>query len=131
MCEFAFSPIPNQMPDELMPRIRMWRFMIMGHTEFVPKSVLLNVGFFCRNVFLFYKEPVNFMFQPDPAFLQDVSKNITRQGLTTATLNYLRASFKVLFFAIGLFFIFVFCVFLVVRYFGTDARIDVASSDLQ
>lgn len=31
--------------------------------------------------------------QQDPAMLEQLSKNITRQGLTNSTLNYLRVSY--------------------------------------
>ncbi|XP_065584527.1 LIM domain-binding protein 2-like isoform X2 [Artemia franciscana] len=60
--EFAF--------DDLM-RIKAWHFAIRMHREFVPRSVLS-------------------MHSQDPALLDQLTKNITRQGITSATLNYLR-----------------------------------------
>ena len=57
--------------DDLM-RIRSWNFAIRQHRELVPRSV---IGM---------QQPV------DPAMTEQMSKNITRQGLTNYTLNFLR-----------------------------------------
>ena len=54
--------------DDLM-RIRSWHFAIRNHREFVPRSALST---------------------EEPDLIENLSKNITRQGLTAATLNYLR-----------------------------------------
>eukprot|EP00058_Branchiostoma_floridae_P018216 XP_002603705.1 hypothetical protein BRAFLDRAFT_93080 [Branchiostoma floridae] len=54
--------------DDLM-RIKNWHFAIRQHTEMIPRSVIA---------------------MHDPAMLEQLSKNITRQGLTSFTLNYLR-----------------------------------------
>lgn len=54
--------------DDLM-RIRSWHFAIRQHRELIPRSVIA---------------------MQDPAMLEQLSKNITRQGLTNVTLNYLR-----------------------------------------
>ncbi len=54
--------------DDMM-RIRSWHLAIRNHREFVPRSVLSN---------------------EEPDLIENLSKNITRQGMTAATLNYLR-----------------------------------------
>ncbi|XP_037093302.1 LIM domain-binding protein 2-like isoform X3 [Pollicipes pollicipes] len=57
--------------DDLM-RIKSWHFATRGVKELVPRSVVaLHV-------------------QQDPGLVEQLSKNITRQGLTNVTLNYLR-----------------------------------------
>ncbi|XP_076460536.1 LIM domain-binding protein 2-like isoform X2 [Babylonia areolata] len=56
--------------DDMM-RIRTWHFAIRQHREFLPRSV---VG----------------MQAIDPSVMEQMSKNITRQGLTNYTLNFLR-----------------------------------------
>jgi len=57
--------------DDLM-RVKSWHFSTRQHQELIPRSVVaLNA-------------------QQDPSMLEQMSKNITRQGLTNATLNYLR-----------------------------------------
>ncbi|XP_076437305.1 LIM domain-binding protein 2-like isoform X2 [Babylonia areolata] len=56
--------------DDLM-RIRSWHFAIRQHRELIPRTV---IGM----------QPV------DPAMMEQMSKNITRQGLTNYTLNFLR-----------------------------------------
>ncbi|XP_033220310.1 LIM domain-binding protein 2 isoform X7 [Belonocnema kinseyi] len=58
--------------DDLM-RIKSWHMTVRQHREFVPRSV---VGMHST--------------QQDPALLEQISKNITRQGITNSTLNYLR-----------------------------------------
>ncbi|XP_038065052.1 LIM domain-binding protein 2-like isoform X3 [Patiria miniata] len=58
--------------DDLM-RIRSWHFAIRQHRELIPRSV----------VAMQYHSQ-------DPAMMEQLSKNITRQGLTNVTLNYLR-----------------------------------------
>uniref|UniRef100_T1IZ74 LIM interaction domain-containing protein n=1 Tax=Strigamia maritima TaxID=126957 RepID=T1IZ74_STRMM len=55
--------------DDLM-RIKSWHFATRQHRELIPRSVIAM--------------------QQDPAMLEQLSKNITRQGLTNFTLNYLR-----------------------------------------
>ncbi|XP_072027025.1 LIM domain-binding protein 2-like isoform X9 [Amphiura filiformis] len=58
--------------DDLM-RIRSWHFAIRQHRELIPRSVI---------AMQYHSQ--------DPAMLEQLSKNITRQGLTNVTLNYLR-----------------------------------------
>uniref|UniRef100_A0A674P3F8 LIM domain binding 2a n=1 Tax=Takifugu rubripes TaxID=31033 RepID=A0A674P3F8_TAKRU len=60
--EFAF--------DDLM-RIKTWHFNIRQYRELIPRSILA-------------------MHAQDPQVLEQLSKNITRMGLTNFTLNYLR-----------------------------------------
>lgn len=55
-------------PDELL-RIRSWIFLIRSHREMIMRSML---GI------------------QDPAFLEQLTKNITRYGMTTTTLNFFR-----------------------------------------
>ncbi|XP_064602215.1 LIM domain-binding protein 2-like isoform X2 [Liolophura sinensis] len=54
--------------DDLM-RIRSWHFSVRQHRELIPRSVIA---------------------MQDPAMVEQLSKNITRQGLTNYTLNFLR-----------------------------------------
>lgn len=54
--------------DDLM-RIRSWHFQVRQHRELIPRSVIA---------------------MQDPAMVEQISKNITRQGLTNYTLNFLR-----------------------------------------
>ncbi|XP_014480509.1 PREDICTED: LIM domain-binding protein 2 isoform X3 [Dinoponera quadriceps] len=54
--------------DDLM-RIKSWHMSVRGHRELVPRSACM---------------------QQDPSVLEQLSKNITRQGITNSTLNYLR-----------------------------------------
>lgn len=56
--------------DDLM-RIRSWHFAIRNHRELIPRSVIA---------------------MQEPGMVETLSKNITRQGLTATTLNYLRVS---------------------------------------
>ncbi|XP_061643677.1 LIM domain-binding protein 2a isoform X6 [Phyllopteryx taeniolatus] len=60
--EFAF--------DDLM-RIKTWHFTIRQYRELIPRSIVA-------------------MHAQDPQVLEQLSKNITRMGLTNFTLNYLR-----------------------------------------
>lgn len=46
---------------------------VRSHRELIPKSVINHT-------------------QADPTILDQMSKNLTRQGITNATLNYLRVS---------------------------------------
>nr|CAD7393692.1 unnamed protein product [Timema cristinae] len=62
--------------DDLM-RIKSWHFAVRTHRELVPRSV------------------VGMHTQQDPGMLDQLSKNITRQGITNSTLNYLRVSITV------------------------------------
>ena len=57
--------------DDIM-RIRSWHFATRQHRELIPRSVIAM--------------------QQDPAMVEQLSKNITRQGLTNSTLNFLRVS---------------------------------------
>lgn len=61
--------------DDLM-RIKSWHLAVRTHRELVPRSV------------------VGLHSQQDPAMLDQLTKNITRQGITNSTLNYLRVQFK-------------------------------------
>ncbi|CAC5387278.1 unnamed protein product [Mytilus coruscus] len=54
--------------DDLM-RIRSWHFQVRQHRELIPRSVIA---------------------MQDPSMVEQLSKNITRQGLTNYTLNFLR-----------------------------------------
>jgi hypothetical protein len=54
--------------DDMM-RIRSWHFAVRNHRELIPRSVLA---------------------MQEPGMVESLSKNITRQGLTNTTLNYLR-----------------------------------------
>ena len=56
--------------DDMM-RIRSWHFAVRNHRELIPRSIL---G------------------MQEPGMIESLSKNITRQGLTNTTLNYLRVS---------------------------------------
>lgn len=62
-----------------LTRIKSWHFTTRIHHELLSKS------FIAMQV------------QQDPAMLEQSTKNITRQGLTNSTLNYLRVCFLVLF----------------------------------
>ncbi|PRD31970.1 UNVERIFIED_CONTAM: LIM domain-binding protein 2 [Trichonephila clavipes] len=62
--------------DDLM-RIKSWHFATRQHRELVPRSLIALQAQ-----------------QQDPAILEQLSKNITRQGLTNSTLNYLRCETK-------------------------------------
>ena len=66
MLEFTF--------DDLM-RIKSWHFATRMHRELIPRSV------------------ISMHSQQEPGMLEQLSKNITRQGLTNVTLNYLRVSY--------------------------------------
>ncbi|XP_053597737.1 LIM domain-binding protein 2 isoform X7 [Microplitis demolitor] len=58
--------------DDLM-RIKSWHMTVRTHRELVPRSVVsMHTA------------------QQDPSMLEQLSKNITRQGITNSTLNYLR-----------------------------------------
>ncbi|CAD7088290.1 unnamed protein product [Hermetia illucens] len=60
------------MYDDYM-RIKSWHMSVRTHRELIPRNV---VGMHSS--------------QPDPTILEQISKNITRQGITNSTLNYLR-----------------------------------------
>lgn len=62
--------------DDYM-RIKSWHMAVRSHRELIPKSMIS----------MHVHSP-----QPDPNALDQMSKNITRQGITSATLNYLRVS---------------------------------------
>lgn len=57
--------------DDLM-RIKSWHFAVRAHRELIPRSV------------------VAMHTQQDPGMVETLGKNITRQGITNHTLNYLR-----------------------------------------
>ncbi|XP_018901505.1 LIM domain-binding protein 2 isoform X2 [Bemisia tabaci] len=57
--------------DDMM-RIKSWHLSVRAHKELVPKTV------------------VGLHSQQDPNMLDQLSKNITRMGITNSTLNYLR-----------------------------------------
>ena len=52
-------------------RIRSWHFAVRNHRELIPRNILA---------------------MQEPGMVESLSKNITRQGLTNTTLNYLRVS---------------------------------------
>ncbi|KAF7491069.1 LIM domain-binding protein 2 [Sarcoptes scabiei] len=54
-----------------LPRIKTWHFSTRVHHELISKSLALQA-------------------QQDPSMLEQITKNVTRQGLTNSTLNYLR-----------------------------------------
>lgn len=54
--------------DDMM-RIRSWHFAVRNHRELIPRNILA---------------------MQEPGMVESLSKNITRQGLTNTTLNYLR-----------------------------------------
>lgn len=60
--------------DDLM-RIKSWHMTVRTHRELIPRSV---VGMHSHAT------------QQDPSMLEQLTKNITRQGITNSTLNYLR-----------------------------------------
>ncbi|TRY85037.1 hypothetical protein DNTS_026937 [Danionella cerebrum] len=61
--------------DDMM-RIKTWHFSIRQHREVVPRSILAMHTFSSQ--------------AQDPQMLDQLSKNITRCGLSNSTLNYLR-----------------------------------------
>ena len=65
--------------DDMM-RIKSWHLSVRAHKELVPKTV------------------VGLHSQQDPNMLDQLSKNITRMGITNSTLNYLRVSKSGVFF---------------------------------
>lgn len=67
--------------DDLM-RIRSWHFAIRNHRELIPRSV----------VAMQVLTGANLSETDEPGMVENLSKNITRQGLTATTLNYLRVS---------------------------------------
>ena len=56
--------------DDMM-RIRSWHFAVRNHRELIPRSILT---------------------MQEPGMVENLSKNVTRQGMTSTTLNYLRVS---------------------------------------
>ena len=56
--------------DDMM-RIRSWHFAVRNHRELIPRSILA---------------------MQEPGMVESLSKNVTRQGFTSTTLNYLRVS---------------------------------------
>lgn len=93
-----------------MMRIKTWHFSIRQHRELIPRSILAMHVSGCRGrgdpqgyrwyLLLSVCVPVHYfnqssllMFQAqDPQMLDQLSKNITRCGLSNSTLNYLRVS---------------------------------------
>ncbi|KAI8127353.1 LIM domain-binding protein 2 [Lucilia cuprina] len=59
------------MYDDYM-RIKSWHMTIKGHRELIPRSV------------------IGTSLPSDPMILEQITKNITRAGITNSTLNYLR-----------------------------------------
>ena len=57
--------------DDLM-RIKTWHLAVRAHRELIPRAAV---------------------HPPDHAALDALAKNITRQGITNSTLNYLRVSY--------------------------------------
>ena len=57
--------------DDLM-RIKSWHMAVRQHRELVPRAIV--------------------SMSQDPSALEQLTKNITRQGITNSTLNYLRVS---------------------------------------
>lgn len=57
--------------DDYM-RIKSWHMTIKGHRELIPRTVIGTT------------------LPPDPMILDQITKNITRMGITNSTLNYLR-----------------------------------------
>ncbi|KAI3351075.1 hypothetical protein L3Q82_005643 [Scortum barcoo] len=78
--EFAF--------DDLM-RIKTWHFTIRQYRELIPRSILAMHCRFEDWQSVLYAVVCKFNAQ-DPQVLEQLSKNITRMGLTNFTLNYLR-----------------------------------------
>jgi len=70
------------MLDELM-RIKSWHFSTRQHHEMISRNLVAMQ-----------------QAQGDMAMAEHMSKNITRQGLTNSTLNYLRVSFSLFFLSI-------------------------------
>ncbi|XP_023218855.1 LIM domain-binding protein 2-like isoform X3 [Centruroides sculpturatus] len=81
--------------DDLM-RIKSWHFATRQHRE------LISRGLIAMQCIIEMETQMNYIFIPlqmsphieaqqqDPAMLDQLTKNITRQGLTNSTLNYLR-----------------------------------------
>lgn len=59
--------------DDLL-RIKSWHFTTISHQELIPRNLIALIA------------------QQDQSQLEQLSKNITRQGFTSTTLNYLRVS---------------------------------------
>lgn len=68
------------MYDDYM-RIKSWHMAVKTHRELIPRSV---IGMHAHSS------------NPDPTILEQISKNITRSGITNSTLNYLRVSGDIL-----------------------------------
>lgn len=60
-------------------------------TVFLPSLVLCSLCFETQPLYLKTVKQLNIL-QQDPAMVEQISKNITRQGLTNYTLNFLRVS---------------------------------------
>lgn len=67
------------MLDDLM-RIKSWHFSTRSHQEMISRGLVAMQ-----------------QAQQDMPMMEHMTKNITRQGLTNSTLNYLRVSFLLLF----------------------------------
>ena len=85
--------------DDMM-RIRSWHFTVRNHRELIPRSILAMqqvytmqwqwpMEFRVALLSNLESEDVNHYFQ-DPGMVESLSKNVTRQGMTSTTLNYLR-----------------------------------------
>lgn len=66
--------------DDYM-RIKSWHMVVRTHKELIPRTVF---GLHSHS-------------QPDLAMFEQLSKNITRNGITNPTLNYLRVSGDIFF----------------------------------
>lgn len=98
--------------DDLM-RIKSWHFAVRTHRELVPRyggngiyRVIADYIMFISFFVSFYIHRIQLLnaavllrsvlalqaSNQDPSLLDQISKNVTRQGITPATLNYLRVT---------------------------------------
>ncbi|CAN7992223.1 unnamed protein product, partial [Ixodes hexagonus] len=79
--------------DDLM-RIKSWHFATRTHRELVPRSLIAiqcETKVRGQEKYDYSLNPASVSAQQqDPGMLEQLSKNITRQGLSNSTLNYLR-----------------------------------------
>ena len=89
--------------DDMM-RIRSWHFTVRNHRELIPRSILamqqvctmkwpedFRVALLSNLESDSNNKDAYHYFQ-DPGMVESLSKNVTRQGMTSTTLNYLRVS---------------------------------------
>ena len=87
--------------DDMM-RIRSWHFTVRNHRELIPRSILamqqvctmkwpedFRVALLSNLESDSNNKDAYHYFQ-DPGMVESLSKNVTRQGMTSTTLNYLR-----------------------------------------